>query len=468
MPNHNGDESNLANSLLVLVFGCALLLGHWCTVAKMRFIQESGLTICLGMLFGAAVGSAGELLLILNGQTFFQWLLPPIIFSAGFSCKRQHFFANFNVILLFGVLGTVVNFLLIAVSLIETRNFFNIKLHNMELLSFAAVLSATDSVAVLSVIPAKDHPTLYGILSGEGVLNDAIAVVLLRSIGKTVTKLTTVAGVIPAFDWDASMDLLFSFCWVGWWSVVVGCLCGAFTALLLHALQQREALMEAKRELALLIITAYVSNSVAEHLGLSGIVSLFVCGAVMSNYTLPTMNPHAAHSAEHTFETIAYLCEVLLFLALGYYATLHDKVVFAPAFVASTVLILVVSRGVTVLVLFCLLYFFAEPLNPKHAAMLWWTGLIRGSLAFALSFTTPGSSGLLISTTFGVVIITVFVFGGLSPLVVDALGMESCGGEGSWTGTQKSLASRFRRIDEKAQMYLGGARRDAETTPLLS
>ena len=47
---------------------------------------------------------------------------------------------------------------------------------------FAALLSATDSVAAVSIVKEKYYPKLNAILFGESVMNDAISIVLFRTI----------------------------------------------------------------------------------------------------------------------------------------------------------------------------------------------------------------------------------------------------------------------------------------------
>jgi NhaP-type Na+/H+ or K+/H+ antiporter len=45
---------------------------------------------------------------------FFYFCLPPIIFASGYNMKRKKFFENFSNIIIFGVLGTVVQFTLFS------------------------------------------------------------------------------------------------------------------------------------------------------------------------------------------------------------------------------------------------------------------------------------------------------------------------------------------------------------------
>lgn len=46
----------------------------------------------------------------------------------------------------------------------------------------AAILTATDTVSVLNIIKEKEFPRLNSIIFGEGIINDAIAILLFKSI----------------------------------------------------------------------------------------------------------------------------------------------------------------------------------------------------------------------------------------------------------------------------------------------
>lgn len=53
---------------------------------------------------------------------------------------------------------------------------------NKECMLLASVLCATDTVAALSIVKEKSFPTLNSILFGEGVVNDAVAILLFHAV----------------------------------------------------------------------------------------------------------------------------------------------------------------------------------------------------------------------------------------------------------------------------------------------
>jgi NhaP-type Na+/H+ or K+/H+ antiporter len=59
-----------------------------------------------------------------------------------------------------------------------------LKLKTKECLLLAAVLCATDTVAALTIVKERNFPTLNSILFGEGVVNDAVSILLFRAVEK--------------------------------------------------------------------------------------------------------------------------------------------------------------------------------------------------------------------------------------------------------------------------------------------
>ena len=52
----------------------------------------------------------------------------------------------------------------------------------------ASVLCATDTVAALTIVKEKSYPTLNSILFGEGVVNDAVSILLFRAVERLMLE----------------------------------------------------------------------------------------------------------------------------------------------------------------------------------------------------------------------------------------------------------------------------------------
>ncbi|KAM5290127.1 sodium/hydrogen exchanger 7 isoform 3-T3 [Glossophaga mutica] len=131
-------------------------------------------------------------------EVFFNILLPPIIFHAGYSLKKRHFFRNLGSILAYAFLGTAVSCFIIGnlmygvVKLMKMVGQLSDKFYYTDCLFFGAIISATDPVTVLAIFNELHADVdLYALLFGESVLNDAVAIVLSSSLtGADVTKFT--------------------------------------------------------------------------------------------------------------------------------------------------------------------------------------------------------------------------------------------------------------------------------------
>jgi NhaP-type Na+/H+ or K+/H+ antiporter len=149
-----------------------------------------------------------------NSEVFFTFILPPIIFAAGYNLRRQSFFKYFLYIMLFGVIGTIITFSVVApLTYFANSNklfWYSTKTQNntftnstnindtiydidsveenlinfsiKEILLFSSVISATDTVAALTFVKEESEPKLFAILFGEGVINDAVCIVLYNII----------------------------------------------------------------------------------------------------------------------------------------------------------------------------------------------------------------------------------------------------------------------------------------------
>ncbi|KAJ4920518.1 hypothetical protein JOQ06_004186 [Pogonophryne albipinna] len=149
-------------------------------------VPESCMLILLGLVLGGVVLLANKKQLYqLEPALFFLFLLPTIVGDAGYFMPARLFFDNLGAILLYAVVGTLWNafctgFCLYAAKLLGVID-ERVEAGLMDFLLFGALISAVDPVAVLAVFEEVHvNDTLFIIVFGESLVNDAVTVVLYK------------------------------------------------------------------------------------------------------------------------------------------------------------------------------------------------------------------------------------------------------------------------------------------------
>ncbi|XP_015889292.3 sodium/hydrogen exchanger 3 [Ziziphus jujuba] len=175
--NTTSSHTAVASTNLFVALLCAcIIVGH--LLEENRWINESitalSIGLCTGVVILLSTGGRSSHLLVFSEELFFIYLLPPIIFNAGFQVKKKHFFRNFMTIMLFGAIGTLISFGIISLGAIHFFQKMNIgSLDIADHLAIGAIFSATDSVCTLQVLNQVETPLVYSLVFGEGVVNDA-------------------------------------------------------------------------------------------------------------------------------------------------------------------------------------------------------------------------------------------------------------------------------------------------------
>ncbi|XP_042373541.1 sodium/hydrogen exchanger 2-like [Zingiber officinale] len=374
-------------------------------------------------------------ILSFDEELFFIFLLPPIIFNAGFQVKKKQFFRNFSTILLLGVFGTLVSFCIISAGsyfLLKKIGITSLKIQDY--LAIGAIFSSTDSVSTLQVLNQEETPLLYSIVFGEGVVNDATSVVLFNAVQSL--DLSNV-NTMTAFELFAKFLYLF------FTSTALGILVGLISAYSIKKLYIGRH--STNREVAIMLLLAYLSYMIAELLSLSGILTIFFCGIIMSHYTWHNVTERSRITTRHAFATMSFISETFIFLYVGMDALDIDKWKMSDASVGTTITasgtlfsLVMVGRAIFVFALANVSNCFTHRSNAKidltSQFVIWWAGLMRGAVTIALSYNQFSSSStskeyaFMITTTIIIVLFSTVVFGTVTkPLIKAALSYSTHG-----------------------------------------
>eukprot|EP01018_Ginkgo_biloba_P006343 Gb_06288 [translate_table: standard] len=157
---------------------------------------------------------------------------------------------------------------------LKIRDYLGMTGRDAMLNSLGTIFSSTDTVCTLQVLHQDETPLLYSLVFGEGVVNDATSVVLFRAVQKfDVSKV----------DGLTVVSIMADFLYLFLTSTILGVLTGLLTAYIIKSLYFGRHSTD--REIALMVLMAYLSYMLAELFYLSGILTVFFCGIVMSHYT---------------------------------------------------------------------------------------------------------------------------------------------------------------------------------------
>src|SRR5262249_29653060 len=223
-------------------------------------------------------------------------ILPPLIYSAGvamswrevkFKLRRIALLAVGWVIFTASAVALVMNWLLgmpIAVAFV-----------------LGAIVAPPDAVAPLAIVRQLGIPRrLLVVLDGEGVANDATALILYRfAVAAVGTGLFSIWEAASTFALIVVGEIAYGIA-IGWLS-----------------LRLRRWTRDPRVEITLSLMTPYVAFLVPAHLGGSGVLATVVTGLYVS-WNGPLLIPAATRLQGIFFwDLVVYLLEGLIFLVSG-------------------------------------------------------------------------------------------------------------------------------------------------------
>ncbi|KAI8381054.1 sodium/hydrogen exchanger 3 [Radiomyces spectabilis] len=372
----------------------------------------------VGLIIKLSPGTIIQRMVQFNQGYFFNLLLPPIILNSGYELKRRHFFLNFGTILTFAMVGTFIA-AIVTGTLVFLYAFFHpegIHISFLDSMIFGSILSATDPVTILAIFSQLNvDPQLFSIISGESLLNDAVAIVLSETLRQFRGQEMHIINVFKGIGY---------FLGVFWASTAIGILFGISVALMLKYSQLYRL---PNIETCLIALMAYSSYLFSNGVQMSGIVTLLFTGITLKHYAYDNMSLRTKRATRYVFQILSQLSENFIFIYLGVNLFTQADLDYKPIFILVTTIVICIARYLSVAPLSLLINWISrafrrpEPLPRSHQVMLFWSGL-RGAVAFALASGITGESASAMRITIlAVVVLTVLIFGGTTNRMLQVL-----------------------------------------------
>ena len=172
----------------ILAVGATLVIGHLLERNRIHILPEAAVGVLIGALCAASTAYLHDDAMLdderFNFYIFADYLLPPIIFEAGFNMEVRPFFTNLGPTCFFAFVGTFCSAAVVGAIVYAAGQLgLCYPLSGLAALTFGSLISATDPVTVLAVFKSLGvQPDLFAMVFGESVLNDAVAIVLSATL----------------------------------------------------------------------------------------------------------------------------------------------------------------------------------------------------------------------------------------------------------------------------------------------
>lgn len=318
----------------------------------------------------------------LDAELVLVGLLPPILYATAIRTSLIDFRSNRRPIGLLSV-GLVL-FTTVGVGLVA---YWLLPIPLAAAFALGAVVAPPDAVAATAIARRVGMPRqIVTILEGESLVNDATAIVALR------TAIAALGGAVSVFEVGSDFFI------AAGGGVVVGVLV-AFVIGKIRRYVQQTAL-----DTSLSILTPFISYLLAEEIHASGVLAVVVTGLLLGHTAQQNQNATSRISERHNWQTIQFLLENSVFLLIGLQVRSIVSDVADSSLGLGRIALACVAVLVTVILLRPLWVFPVSYLpgktrsagradpgrNWQYPAVVSWAGM-RGVVTLAAAFVLPES-----------------------------------------------------------------------------
>jgi len=343
--------------------------------------------------------------------------LPILIFEAAFAMDVHVFKKTFTNATIMAVPGIIVAIVLSALFVISF-NYFEIGIGKWNwtiALLFGAVISATDPVAVVSILKELGASKKLGtLIEGESLLNDGTAIVIFMVIFLGLTG----AGI------DNSP--IIEFVRVSFGGVAIGLIIGYLIIKWI-----KKVFNDALVEITAIIAAAYLTFFISEHFfQVSGVLALVAFGLVLASYGRTKISPEVQHFLHEFWELAAFIANTLIFLIVG--VVIAERTVFTTNDVLILFLIYIgifIVRAIVIAIFYPIMKRIGYGMDKKEATVVWY-GALRGAIGLALALIVAGTEQIdkeikdqFLFFTAGIVTLTLLINATTIKILVNKLGL---------------------------------------------
>ncbi len=368
-------------------------------------------------IFVEAIGWAGHI----DPHLIFYIFLPTLIFEAAFSMHVHTFKKSFTNAFILAVPGIIVALILTGAFAMLIKG-LSIGLGQWTWpisLMFGVIISATDPVAVVSILKEVGaSKKLATLIEGESLFNDGTAIVIFMVLLASITGSTEGNNAIVEFV-----------------RVVLGGVAVGVTVGWLVVTWLKRVFNDALFEITVVVGAAYLAFFVAEYfLHISGVLALVAFGVMMAGIGRTRVSPQVAHFLHEFWELAAFIANTLIFLIVGVVIALRVSFTVKDFLILILIYIaILVVRAIVLLIFYPLMKRIGYGLSPKDGVVAWWGGL-RGAIGLALALIVSSEESInqevrtqILSLTAGIVFLTSLINATTIKLLIEKLGLAKVG-----------------------------------------
>lgn len=316
----------------------------------------------------------------LDSEVVLLWLLPPLLYAAAIQVSLIDFRSEIKPIGLLSV-GLVV-FTAFAVGGVT---WWLLPVPFAAAFALGAIVGPPDAVAATAVGRAIGLPRrIVTMLEGESLVNDATAIVLLR---------TSTAAIVGAVTWQ---EIAGGFALSAIGGLVVGVAVGWLVGKVHHLLS------DARANTALSLITPWLAYLPAEEIHGSGVLAVVIAGLIIAHRSPTQQTATSRLSQGINWATVQFVLENSVFLLIGLQvqqilldvANSELSVGLIVGFCVLVLVVTILARMVWLVITRPIMRApdrNGVPLSWRDEAVLGWAGM-RGVVTLAAAFVLPAET----------------------------------------------------------------------------